>query len=103
MSGSFSYKLTTENELFTFDYSSIIAATETILTATCKVQVKEGFDETPNAILQGSPAIATPRVTQRVAGGISGNTYRLEMTVTTSYSNVYTLVGDLPIYTPLEV
>ena len=103
MSGSFSYKLTTENELFTFDYSSIIAVTETILTAACKVQVKDGYDENPNAILQGSPAIETPRVTQRVAGGISGNTYRLEMTVTTSYSNVYTLVGDLPIYTPLEV
>ena len=103
MSGSFSYKLTTENELFTFDYSSIIAATETIDAAVCKVQVKDGYDDNPNAILQGNPAILTPRVTQRVSGGISGNTYRLEMTITTSYANIYTLVGDLPIYTPLEV
>jgi hypothetical protein len=103
MSGAFSYKLTTENELFTFDYSAILKSGETINTATCTVQVKDGFDSNPNAIKVGSPAINTPKVVQRVSGGLSGVTYRLEMTVTTSSTNVYTLVGDLPVYTPLEV
>jgi len=103
MSGTFSYKLTTENELFTFDYTAVLKTGETINSATCVVQVKDGSDSSPSAILVGSPAISTPKVVQRVSGGLSGVTYRLEMTVTTSSTNVYTLVGDLPVYTPLEV
>ena len=103
MSGAFSYKLTTENELFTFDFSPILTTVETISTATCTVQVKDGVDTSPNDIKVGSPAISGALVVQRVTGGLSGVVYRLEMTVTTSLSNVYTLVGDLPVYTPLEV
>ena len=103
MSGTFSYKLTTENELFTFDFSPILADTETILTAVCTVQVKDGVDPSPDSIKSGSPGIAGDLVTQRVLGGLSGITYRLEMTITTSLANTYTLVGDLPVYTPLEV
>lgn len=103
MSGTFSYKLTTENELFTFDFSPIIATGEVINTASCTVQVKDGSDPNPNNIKVGSPAISGALVVQRVSGGLNGVTYRLEMTVITSLTNVYTLVGDLPVYTPLEV
>jgi len=103
MSGVFSYKLTTENELFTFDFSPIIASGEVINTAACVVQVKDGSDPNPSAILVGSPAISGAQVVQRVYGGLNGVTYRLEMTVTTSLTNVYTLVGDLAIYSPIEV
>ena len=103
MSGVFSYKLTTENELFTFDYSPIIRTGETISSASCTVQVKDGSDSNPSAILVGSPAISGSQVVQRITGGLDGTTYRLEMTVTTSSTNVYTLVGDLSVYTPLAV
>ena len=103
MSGTFSYKLTTENELFTFDYSPIIASGETISTATCNVEVKDGSDSNPSAILVGSPAISGSQVVQRIYGGVSGTTYRLEMTITTSLTNTYTLVGDVSVYTPLAV
>lgn len=103
MSGAFSYKLTTENELFTFDYSPILASGEVINTATCTVQVKDGSDLNPNDIKVGSPAISGALVVQRISGGLSGVTYRLEMTVTTSLTNVYTLVGDLAVYVPLAV
>ena len=103
MSGTFSYKLTTENELFTFDFSPILTTVETISTASCTVQVKDGVDTSPSDIKVGSPSISGALVVQRVTGGLSGVVYRLEMTVTTSLSNVYTLVGDLPVYTPLEV
>ena len=103
MSGTFSYKLTTENELFTFDFSPILTTTEVINTASCTVQVKDGSDPNPNDIKIGSPAINGAQVVQRITGGLSGVTYRLEMTVTTSLTNVYTLVGDLAVYTPLEV
>lgn len=103
MSGTFSYKLTTENELFTFDYSPILTSTETINSASCTVQVKDGTDANPNNIKVGSPAISGTKVVQRISGGLSGVTYRLEMTVNTSLTNVYTLVGDLAVYTPIEV
>lgn len=103
MSASFTYKLTTENELFSFNYSPILATGETISTATCVVQVKDGSDSNPSAIMVGVPAISGAVVVQRITGGLSGVTYRLEMTVTTSLTNVYTLVGDLAVYTPLEV
>ena len=103
MSGTFSYKLTTENELFTFDFSPILASGETLSTASCTVQTKDGVDASPNDIKMGSPAISGSLAVQRIYNGVSGVIYRLEMTVTTSLSNTYTLVGDLSVYTPLEV
>ncbi len=103
MSGTFSYKLTTENELFTFDYSPILASGETISSASCTIQVKDGADPNPNNIKVGSPSISGAKVVQRISGGLNGVTYRLEMTINTSLTNVYTLVGDLAVYDPLEV
>ena len=46
MSATFSYKITTENEQFTFDFSPIMASGETISSASCVIQVKEGSDPT---------------------------------------------------------
>lgn len=103
MSATFTYKLTTENELFSFNYSPILASGETIDTASCTVQVKDGSDPNPSDIKVGVPAISGAVVVQRISGGLNGVTYRLEMTVTTSLTNVYTLVGDLAVYAPLEV
>lgn len=103
MSGNFSYKLTTENELFTFDFSPILTAVETISTATCTVQVRDGSDPNPNDIKVGTPAIDGPLVVQRIYEGINGVIYRLEMTVTTSLTNTYTLVGDVAVFLPIEV
>jgi hypothetical protein len=103
MSGNFSYKLTTENELFTFDFSPILGSSETISSATCTVEVKDGTDPNPNNIKIGVPAVSGDLVVQRVSGGLNGVTYRLIMTITTSLTNVYTLVGDLPVYYPIEV
>tara|TARA_R110000868_G_scaffold40733_1_gene140278 strand:- start:1642 stop:1953 length:312 start_codon:yes stop_codon:yes gene_type:complete len=103
MSGSFSYKITTENEQFTFDYSPVLGTTETILSATCTVEVKEGTDPTPSAILVGSPSISGSQVAQRISGGLDGVIYRLQMTATTSATNVYTIVGDLPVLSPMNV
>jgi hypothetical protein len=103
MSGSFSYKITTENEQFTFDYSPVLGLTETILSATCTVEVKEGTDPNPSAIKVGSPSISGSQVAQRISGGLDGVIYRLQMTATTSATNVYTIVGDLPVLSPMNV
>ena len=48
-------------------------------------------------------SISGSQVVQRVSGGLNGVTYRLEMTVNTSLTNIYTLVGDLAVYEPLAV
>jgi hypothetical protein len=103
MSQAFSYKLTTENEQFTFDFSTVLSGTETISSASMVVEVVQGTDSNPSAILLGSPVISGSRVAQRIYGGLDQVTYRLEMSVTTSLTNVYTLVGDLPVLAPISL
>lgn len=98
MADSFSYKITTESELFTFDFSQVLSPSETISTATCSVIVMNGTDPSPSAILSGTAVISNMTASQRVINGISEVTYRLEMTITTSQGNTYVGVGDLPIY-----
>lgn len=100
MANSFTYKLIGESELFSFDYSQVIQPAETISSAVCTVIVMNGTDSNPSSILSGNPVISGSKVSQRVLGGISEVTYRLEMQATTSYGNIITVVGDLPIYDP---
>lgn len=97
MSQSFSYKLTTENEQFTFDFSNVLGSTETISSATVSLTVKEGVDPNPSAMILGGPAISGARVAQRLYGGLDQVTYRVAITITTSLTNVYTYVADLPV------
>ena len=103
MSASFSYKITTENEQFTFDFSTVMASTETISSATATVQVVSGNDSSPTSILVGSPVISGQLVAQRISGGLDGVIYRIEVSATTSLTNVYTIVADLPVLAPLSV
>lgn len=103
MSSSFSYKLTTENEQFTFDFSTVLGTGETISSAAMNVEVVQGTDPAPLSILVGTPTINGSRVAQRISGGLDEVTYRLELTINTSASNIYTLVADLPVLAPLSV
>lgn len=103
MSNTFSYKLTTESELFYFDFSQVLGDSETISTANCTVEVASGTDASPSSIKSGSMVISLAQVSQRILGGVSGATYRLITTITTSNSNTYTTVGYLPVYSPSEV
>ena len=57
MSAAFSYKITTENEQFTFDFTPVLGTSETLTAATCVVEVKEGTDSNPSAIMSGTPII----------------------------------------------
>jgi len=103
MSASFSYKITTENEQFTFDFSTVMASSETISSATSTVEVMSGDDPNPTAILVGSPVVSGQLVAQRISGGLDGVIYRIEVTATTSLTNVYTIVADLPVLAPVNV
>mgnify|MGYP003353674087 FL=1 len=103
MSNSFSYKITNDSEQFTFDYTPVMGSSETISSATCTIVVKEGSDSNPTAMLIGTPLISGFKVAQRISGGLDGVTYSIQMTATTSLSNVYTIVGDLPVLAPINV
>lgn len=103
MSASFSYKLTTENEQFTFDFSPVIRSTESIVSATSSVEVKEGTDPSPSSILIGTPIVSGTLVAQRISDGLDGVIYRLEVTATTSLTNVYTIVADLQVLSPTNL
>ena len=100
MAEAFTYKLTTETELFSFDFSQVLSASETISTASCSVILMNGTDASPSLILSGSASISGSKANQQVTGGVSECTYRLVMTITTSSSNTYTAVGDIPVYSP---
>jgi len=103
MAESFSYKITTESELFTFDFTQVLSPSETISTAVCTVIVMNGVDPTPNNIIVGSAVINNQTASQRIANGVNDVTYRLVMTITTSQGNTYVGVGDLNIYTAPNV
>jgi hypothetical protein len=98
----FSYKLTTESELFSFDFNPVLGVGETISTANCTAITLQGTDPTPSTILSGNPVVSLGKATQRVTGGVADNTYRLIMTCTTSAGNTYTCTGDIPVYDPSE-
>lgn len=99
----FSYKLTTESELFSFDFNPVLQPAETLNTAACTAITAQGTDPNPSAILSGTPTVSSGKANQRVIGGVADNTYRLIMTVTTNQGNTYTCVGDIPVYSPDEI
>lgn len=103
MADAFSYKITTESELYSFDFSQVLTTGETISTASSQMLVMNGVDASPNAMLAGAPVISDSVVSQRLEDGLSGVTYRLVVTVNTSASNTYVGVGDLTVYTASEV
>lgn len=98
MADTFSYKITTEVRPLTFDFAQVIGSGETISTAATSIIVRDGTDANPSAMLSGAPTISGTKVTQKVTGGISEVTYRLIVTITTSASNTYVSIGDLPVY-----
>jgi len=98
MAESFSYKITSESELFTFDFSQVLTPSETISTATCAIIVMNGTDPNANSMLYGSTIIVNKTASQRVNSGVSEVTYRLQMTITTSIGNTYVGLGDLSVY-----
>lgn len=96
----FTSKLTTESELFSFDFNPVLNTGETLTTATCTAVTIQGLDPNPSALLVGTPVISLGKATQRVVGGMNENIYRLIMTCATSEGNIYTCIGDIPVYSP---
>lgn len=103
MAEAFSYKITTETQPCTFDFSQVLSSGETISSVVFTVLVQQGVDASPSAILSGTATISNFKVTQKITGGLTNVTYRLVATITTSLSNTYVGVGDITIYEASEV
>lgn len=99
---TFEGKLSGETLTLTFDFTSRLAAGETISTASTVASVYSGTDPSPSSLING-PAIASgQKVTQSVIGGVLGVTYELLCSITTSGSQLLQLSGFLTIVPDME-
>ena len=72
-----------------FDLTNLIAALNTISTATIAVTIETGTAAANTLVLVGSPTIVGKTVLQRISQGVAGNTYLLTLTATESNGEIY--------------
>lgn len=89
----FPTKGTGESPDVVFDFTSWLAAGETLLTAVCTATVYSGTDASPSSLISGSASISGAKVTQLITGGVEGVVYDLLCTVTTSLGQTLQLAG----------
>ncbi len=90
-------KLLAERKTYTFDFTSQLAAGETISTAVTTAATYSGTDASPSSIINGSATISGQKVTQSVQDGTLGVTYLLTCTITTSAGQTLLLEAFLTI------
>lgn len=95
-------KLAAEVVTTSFDFTSRLASTETISSASLAASVYSGNDSAPTQILQGSASISGAIVSQKVQAGVLGVIYQLICTAVTSTSQTLQLSAYLAIVPPLE-
>ena len=93
----FDPKRVADVQTYTFDFTSKLAASETISTQVVTAAVWSGVDAAPSAIISGSASVSGSIVSQKITGGVLGVIYTLTCTITTSTSQTLTLVGQLAI------
>ena len=93
----FPNKLADEKLILAFEYGEELDSGETLTgTPTVSVAVRSGTDATPEALLNGTPAIVGSDVLLPVKGGIVGVDYQIEVVCPTSNSNkVLARIGKL--------
>lgn len=78
-----------------FDFTSKLAAGETISTKVVTATVLSGVDPTPSAIVNGAATSSGSIVTQSITAGVLGVFYLLVCKITTSLSQTLSLGGVL--------
>ena len=78
-----------------FDFASLTSAVSAPVVTVTRHAGKP--DAAPEALLSGVPAVAGPRVLQRVTGGVTGTDYLLRCQVDTPDGDRYVLAGVLPV------
>ena len=80
-----------------FDFTSMLAAGATIISAGVTATVYSGTDASPSAIVNGSSVISSQKVTQSITAGVDGTIYDLECEVSTSDAQVLQLGAYLAV------
>lgn len=88
---NFSPKRSAETEIFTVDYSGMLAPSETITSAIWTSTVVAGADISPSATIQGGASISGGKVSQRITAGIPGVRYAPICTAQTSLGQTLVL------------
>ena len=65
----FSPKDPLETDIFTFDFTQVLGVSETIASTTVVIDVRSGYDPSPNSMLVGFPVINGSQVGQMLTGG----------------------------------
>jgi len=84
-----------EEDSFGFDYTDLLSAGETIVSAAITIDVIDGVDPTPSAMISGTPTIAGPIVSIKLVGGVEGVLYCIHCLATCSTGLKKELKGDL--------
>lgn len=90
-------KLVGETVTETFDFTSRLAASETISTQVVTAVVYTGTDASPSSIISGSASASGQKVTQKITAGTSGVVYLLTCTITTSAGQTLLLEAFLAV------
>ncbi len=90
-------KLAGDIQNATFDFTSSLAATETISTQVCTASVYSGSDPSPGSLIAGAATASGNIVTQKILGGVVGVIYEISCKITTSTGQTLQLVGYLPV------
>lgn len=93
----FSPKRVGETISLTFDYVQALASGETISTSNWSVEVVEGVDGNPSAMLAGAPGINGTKVSHLIQGGIDGVLYCIIGSVDTSLGQTIEGTGLLEV------
>lgn len=86
-----------EVKTVTFDFTSDLAAAETISTQGVVAAVYSGVDASPSSIISGSASASGAQVAQKITGGVIGVTYYLTCTITTSAGQTLVQTGFLAV------
>lgn len=94
---SFSEKKVSESVVLGFDMVRVLGIGEEIVSAAFSVAVLRGVDADPQAMKSGAAMIAGSQIKQRIAGGIAGCYYTIEVAATTNAGNIYIERGTLEV------
>lgn len=85
----------------TFNFTSAMAPTATILTQVVTATVYSGEDANPSAVISGAATASGKVVSQNVIGAVAGVIYQLLCTITTSDGKAYRQSSYLAVVPPL--
>lgn len=80
-----------------FDFTDLLAAGETIVSASFGIAVEVGSDPAVATMLTATEVIVAGVVSRLVRNGVAGVNYRVTCLATTSQSQVLLLSGILPV------